>query len=64
MESGFQSCRFAKSMGVSRIPLREAYQILASEGLIVSSANRGARVRILVPRNIDQILHRMVHWLL
>jgi DNA-binding GntR family transcriptional regulator len=43
--------------GVSRIPLREAYQILASEGLIVSTANRGARVRILVPRDIDQIFH-------
>src|SRR5208283_2830164 len=43
--------------GVSRIPLREAFQILASEGLIVSTANRGARVRILGPRDIDQIFH-------
>jgi DNA-binding GntR family transcriptional regulator len=43
--------------GVSRIPLREAFQILASEGLIVSTANRGARVRILVPREVDQIFH-------
>lgn len=43
--------------GVSRIPLREAFQILASEGLIVSTANRGARVRILTPRDIEQIFH-------
>jgi DNA-binding GntR family transcriptional regulator len=43
--------------GVSRIPLREAYQILSSEGLIVSAANRGARVRILTPGDINQIFH-------
>ena len=43
--------------GVSRIPLREAYQILASEGLIVSTANRGARVRTLTWRDMDQIFH-------
>lgn len=42
--------------GVSRIPLREAFQILASEGLIVSTANKGARVRILGPRDIDQCI--------
>src|SRR5271166_39744 len=43
--------------GVSRIPLREAFQILASEGLIVSTANRGARVRTLTRRDMDQIFH-------
>jgi DNA-binding GntR family transcriptional regulator len=49
--------QLCEKYGVSRIPLREAFQILASEGLIISTANRGVRVRILGPRDIDQIFH-------
>ncbi len=41
--------------GVSRIPLREALQILTGEGLVKARANRGVRVRTLLPKEIDEI---------
>jgi DNA-binding GntR family transcriptional regulator len=40
---------------VSRIPLREALQILTGEGLVTASTNRGVRVRALLPKEIDEI---------
>jgi DNA-binding GntR family transcriptional regulator len=45
----------ARRYGVSRIPLREALQILRGEGLVKASANRGVRVRALLPKEIDEI---------
>jgi DNA-binding GntR family transcriptional regulator len=45
----------ARRYGVSRIPLREALQILTGEGLVTGSANRGVRVRALLPKEIDEI---------
>ncbi len=38
---------------MSRIPLREALQLLRGEGL--ANANRGVRVRALLPKEIDEI---------
>jgi DNA-binding GntR family transcriptional regulator len=45
----------ARRYGVSRIPLREALQILTGEGLVKASANRGVRVRALLAKEIDEI---------
>lgn len=47
----------ARRYGVSRIPLREALQILTGEGLVQASANRGVRVTTLLAKEIDEIFH-------
>lgn len=41
------------SFGVSRTPLREALKVLASEGLVVLQANRGARVTQVTPEELE-----------
>jgi DNA-binding GntR family transcriptional regulator len=35
--------------------MREALQLLKGEGLVTGSANRGVRVRVLLPKEIDEI---------
>lgn len=42
-----------ESFGVSRTPLREALKVLASEGLVVLQANRGARVSHVTLEEIE-----------
>lgn len=42
------------AFGVSRTPLREALKVLASEGLIVLQANRGARVADITEDELAQ----------
>jgi len=44
-----------EQMNVSRTPLREAYRILAAEGLIVVLPKRGARVAELSAADVDNI---------
>jgi DNA-binding GntR family transcriptional regulator len=45
----------AEELGVSRIPLRDAFRRLASEGLIDLDSRRGARVVSLSPADIAEI---------
>ena len=40
------------SFGVSRTPLREALKVLASEGLVVLTPNRGSRVATVTPEEL------------
>jgi len=45
--------------GISRTPLREALKVLAAEGLIELLPNRGARVRQLGPRDLEELFDVM-----
>lgn len=47
--------RLAQELNVSRTPVREAIKRLASEGLVIVEANRGARVKGLDPQEIREI---------
>lgn len=45
--------------GISRTPLREALKVLAAEGLIDLLPNRGARIRQLSRRDLDELFDMM-----
>jgi DNA-binding GntR family transcriptional regulator len=44
-----------EQLGVSRTPLREALKVLASEGIVTLQVNRGAKVRVLKPAELDEV---------
>lgn len=46
---------FAEQIGVSHTPTREAFQLLASEGLVRISAYRGAYVADLSPNEYEEV---------
>jgi DNA-binding GntR family transcriptional regulator len=48
----------AQQLGASRLPVREALQILAAEGLIENEPNKGARVPRLSMREVG-VMYRM-----
>ena len=45
----------AEALGVSRTPVREALQRLAQEGLVELTPGKGARVRVLSPREVEEV---------
>lgn len=44
-----------EAFGVSRTPLREALKVLASEGIVTLTPNRGARVARLSAKDLDDV---------
>src|SRR5215472_18920513 len=51
--------QLCEMFGISRTPLREALKVLASEGLIDLLPNRGARVRQLSHRDLEELFEVM-----
>jgi len=48
--------RLCEQLGISRTPLREALKVLATEGLVELSPNRGAIVRAVTPKDMRDML--------
>jgi DNA-binding GntR family transcriptional regulator len=43
------------SLNVSRTPLREAFRILESDGLVKIISNRGVQVRLITEKDVDEV---------
>src|SRR5205085_966334 len=56
-----RAAEVAASLETSRTPVREALLLLEAEGLVVSSHNRGFRVRPLTPQHISELYDLRAH---
>ncbi|MEV5610939.1 GntR family transcriptional regulator [Streptomyces sp. NPDC052225] len=54
-DSRLRERELAEALGVSRVPVREALLRLATEGLVVLEPRRGARVRRLTLRDVEEL---------
>ena len=45
----------AEKYGVSRVPVREALKVLATQGILVGGGHRGCRVASFAPEKIEQV---------
>jgi len=53
--------RLARELGISQTPVREALRELEQMGLVVSYPNRGASVRRLDPRDVEEMYSLRAH---
>nr|WP_306319162.1 MULTISPECIES: GntR family transcriptional regulator [unclassified Streptomyces] len=54
-DSRLRERELAQALGVSRVPVREALMRLATEGLVEVEPRRGARVRRLTLRDVEEL---------
>lgn len=54
--SAIPELELAQQLGVSRTPLREALKVLASEGLVELLPRRGAVVKVVTPKDAQDML--------
>ncbi|WP_407649181.1 GntR family transcriptional regulator [Devosia algicola] len=47
--------QLSEELGVSRTPVREAVNILAAEGLLVVRPRVGASIKVLRPKEVEQL---------
>ena len=53
--SKLKETEISKWLGISRTPIREAFRVLASKGLVEISSNKGVRIPVVTIEELDEI---------